>query len=784
MHRTARPDPSAGRRLLVRLVFLALGLVLAVSVARADEAIPGPGGIGRLTADAPAGFVGSATCAGCHAPEAADWRTSQHSGAMSAATPETVKGDFGDVTAGTGPTAARFHRDGDRFLVDIEGPDGKVATFAVSHTFGLYPLQQYTVTFPDGRLQMLPWAWDTRPVSEGGGRWFHLYPDHPPVAGDPLHWTRALQNWNFMCAECHSTAVIKGFDAATSTFHTRFSEISVGCESCHGAGAGHVAWAEAGADPVQALKGFAAAINPRGPVDWTPDPVTGSPAISAPRPDGDVTETCAMCHSRRGAFAEMWHPGRPLTDTHTPVFLTPGLFEADGLMKDEVFNLHSFRQSRMSEKGVTCIDCHEPHSGRLKAEGAQVCSQCHLPEKFATETHTGHTPGPGAPDCIGCHMATRTYMVVDPRHDHSFRIPRPDLSVRYGTPNTCTDCHADKSAAWAADAIERWHGPDRKGFQTWTGAFADARAGEAGARTELQKLAADPAIPGLVRATAVDALTAYPAATSTATLARALSDPDPMVRVAAIRAHADRPLAERWRRIGPALTDPSPAVRQEAADALADQPADALSPEDRARLMAAFAEYEAAQTRDADRAEGRGNLGVFRLKRGDVRGAEAEFRAALARDPDAVQVRINLADLYRGLGREAEADQVLRAGIARDPEAATLHFALGLSLVRQKQMGPALEELARASALAPLDGHMAYVHAIALSSTGQPAAAAAVVAEGLKRLPNNVELLTLALNGALNARDLAESRALVERIQALRPDDPAIGRLSGQLRGR
>ena len=285
-----------------------------------------------------------------------------------------------------------------------------------------------------------------------------------------------------------------------------------------------------------------------------------------------------------------------------------------------------------------------------------------------------------------------------------------------------------------------------------------------------------------MRATAVDALTAYPAATTDATLGRALSDPDPLVRATALRTQAGRPLAERWRRGAPALADPAPLVRLEAAGLLADQPLDGLSATDRERLLSAFAAYEAAQMLDADRVEGRANLGVFRLRRGDPAGAEAEFRAALVRDPDAVQVRVNLADLYRGLGREAEANRVLRDGLALTPEAAVLHYALGLSLVRQKQVPQALAELGRAVALAPQEGHYAYVYAIALRSTGQPEAADRVVAEALKRLPNDVELLSLALNQALNARNIDESRSLVGRLQALRPDDASFSRLSGQLR--
>ena len=37
-------------------------------------------------------------------------------------------------------------------------------------------------------------------------------------------------------------------------------------------------------------------------------------------------------------------------------------------------------------------------------------------------------------------------MIVDERRDHFFRIPRPDESARWGTPNACNSCHGDKTA--------------------------------------------------------------------------------------------------------------------------------------------------------------------------------------------------------------------------------------------------------------------------------------------------------------------------------------------------
>lgn len=741
------------------------------------------GGIGALTPQAPEGYVGSAACAGCHAAEAKAWLASQHSGAMSLPTDATVKGRFDGAEVGQGPASARFFREGTGYRVEIAGSDGKRTVYPIAYTFGLYPLQQYLVAMPDGRVQALPFAYDTRPASEGGQRWFHLYGDDAPLPSDPLFWTGPQQNWNHMCAECHSTALRKGYDAAADRFDTRLSEISVGCESCHGAGAGHLAWAKGPRDRATSHAGFASAAAPRPVVDWTPDPKTGSPAHGVDRPPGDVVETCARCHARRGVSSESWQPGQPLTQTHMPVLLEQGLFESDGQNQDEVFNDHAFKQSLMYKRGVACTDCHDPHTAALKAPGASVCSQCHLPERFAVQSHTGHAPGPGAPDCIGCHMPKRTYMVVDARHDHSFRIPRPDLSAALGTPNACTDCHTQKPAIWAAEAAERWHGPERKGFQSWGPAFHAARLGAAEARAALVALAGNRDVPGLVRATAVGALAQFPARTSDDAVRAALADPDPMVRVAGLRAAAGLPRAERWRRASPLLSDPSAAVRLEAADQLADVPPDEVVEPERSRLLAAFSEYEAAQRLNADRADARANLGTFLLRRGDGAGAEMEFRAGLKLDPTFAPLRVNMADLYRRQKREAEAETVLREGLAMRNDAA-LHHALGLTLVRQKRYDAALVALASARALAPAEARYAYVEAIALQSLGRQSEAQDVARQGLEQSPNDPALIGLVLNAALGAGDVSRARALAERLAGLQPDNPEVARIAARLRAR
>ncbi len=690
-------------------------------------------------------FAGSEVCARCHKAEAAAWRGSQHARSMQEATGKTVLGDFNNAKAQHFSSSARFFQKGGRFLAATEGKDGRQAEFAIKYTFGVAPLQQYLAEFPDGRLQALPYAWDTRPKQEGGQRWFHLYQDENIPPSDPLHWTGPLQNWNYMCAECHSTAVRKNYDAAKDSFHTTFSEVSVGCEACHGPGAKHIRWVQSGRAVEVTHSGFQAA-----------------PARAS------QLEACGRCHSRRGEFSEDWLPGQPLENTHLPVFLTPDLFEDDGQMKDEVFNSSSFQQSKMFAKGVICGDCHDPHSGRLKAAGSEVCSQCHAPQKFAAQSHTGHSAGPNSPDCIACHMPARTYMVTDKRHDHSFRIPRPDLTAKLGVPNTCSGCHADHDALWAAAAIERLHGPERKGFQTYAEAFHAARLDLPESRDLLVRVAQDTTAPAIARATALLQLRERPSAAVDTQVQRGLLAPAPLVRIAALRTLEPLPLEVRWARAKASLSDPVRAVRIEVASLLADMPKDQSEPEISA-LKEAWAEYIAAKQFNADRAEERTNLAGFYARRGNARLAEQEYLAAIKLTPNQIPPRVNLSDLYRATGREAEAENLLRRTVAEQPQAAAAHHALGLTLVRLKRYDEAAASLKRANELEPGQPRFAYVYAVALQSVQRAQEARDVLKRALAPNPSSVEILTLLLQDALATRDLRSAASYGEQLQKLRP---------------
>jgi tetratricopeptide (TPR) repeat protein len=740
----------------------------------------------KSAASAIPSFIGSEACAGCHQAEAALWHSSQHKLAMQHATEQSVLGDFNDASFEYYGVRSRFFRKDGKFLVETDGPDGKLATFEIKYTFGVDPLQQYLIEFPDGRLQALSIAWDSRPKEQGGQRWFHLYPDEEIKHDDPLHWTRLNQNWNFMCAECHSTGLRKNYDAASDRFATRFAEISVGCEACHGQGSEHVSWARAQQswwpfgkkdDPA---KGLMVRFDERQGVLWRHDAKTGEPQRNfTPALIRKEVETCGLCHARRGQFSEDWMPGRWLSDTHVVSPLTRGLYFADGQMSDEVYNYGSFKQSRMFAAGVTCSDCHEPHAAKLRAPGDGVCGQCHSPEKYAAVSHHHHE-APVA--CASCHMPARTYMVLDRRHDHSFRIPRPDLSAKLDIPNACNVCHADKSAQWAAAAIESWHGPDRKGFQKYAQGFHAAWSDQADAEALLSVVVSDRNTPAFARAGALSELASRVSPTNINLARSALSDPDPMVRIGALDMLANVPPGQLWPLVSPLLSDSNRGVRIRAVPLLAPVPTGSQPAADRERFERAAAEFVAAQRFNADRPEARSTLGTFHTQSGRPAEAEAEYKAALRLNPQFAPAAINLADLYRQLGRDGEGESVLHAALAASPRDAGLHHALGLVLTRLKRPEEALAELQRAAELEPERARYAYVYAVALNTAGRGGDAIAVLKESLARHPGDRDTLQALMTFCRDAGDLASALDYAEQLARMMPNDVTLAALINQLR--
>lgn len=775
---------SSGTFFLHPLSLAALGLVLLIIGSM-------PNWHGAVLADPPKAaqgtlhFVGTETCAGCHESAASAWSPSQHAHAMAHVTEETVLGDFDDASFDYFGKRSRFFKKDGKFFVETDGRDGKLDTFEVKYTFGLDPLQQYLVALPDGRIQALPLAWDSRPESEGGQRWFHLYPEEEIDHEDQLHWTKLEQNWNFMCAECHSTGVKKNYDPKTDRFDTTWEEISVGCEACHGKGSAHVAWAKGEGDRDDATKGLVALFDERESVTWHQDPKTGLPERSKPPAAVRVeVETCGRCHALRSQISEDWEPGQPLADTHLVNLISEGVFQADGQMEGEVFNYGSFKQSKMFAAGVTCSDCHEPHSGTLRAKGEAVCLQCHSAE-LATNSHTHHEEVAASkrPDCISCHMPAHSFMVIDERHDHSFRIPRPDLSAALGTSNACNDCHQDKSPEWAAAAIEDWFGPERKGW-SYGAAFHDAGAGKPGAAAQLAAVARDGALPGFVRASALAALPP-PLTEQTFEAAQVgLKDPDPTVRLAALESLSTLPPDQAWPIVSPLLEDPIRSVRIRAGELLTGAPLDALSRRQKEALERAQAEFVAAQKLNADRPESRARLADFYVRQGRLDEAEQEYEAALKLNPAYGTAAVNLADLYRRQGQDEKSVAVLRAAIEAAPEEGALYHALGLTLVRLKQQEKALEALEKAVELSPDRPRFAYVYAVGLNSMGRSQEAVEVLEKTLERHPYDRETLMMLLNFASETGRMDKALTYAEALAEIDPENQDLQTLLQALRAQ
>lgn len=729
-------------------------------------------------------YVGRVACTDCHAEQQAAWAGSHHDLAMQEATEVTVLADFNDAHfTKAGISTDFFRRDG-RFLVRTDGADGKLAEFEIRYTFGVEPLQQYLIELSGGRLQALSIAWDTRPAEQGGQRWFHLYPDQSIDHDDELHWTGAQQNWNYMCAQCHSTNLQRNYDATDRSYATNWSEIDVSCEACHGPGSKHVNWARRGValrDDGTGDNGLVVRLDERRDVVWMIDPSTDKPVRSSAIETGRELETCARCHSRRGQIAADGVPGRTIGDTHRVALLDSALYFPDGQIRDEVFEHGPFLQSRMHQAGVTCSDCHEPHSLKLRAPGDGVCLTCHQAAKYQATEHHHHEPQSTGARCLECHMPGRSFMVVDHRRDHSLRIPRPDLAAAIGVPDACTGCHRDRKPAWAAAKLREWFGSTPVGLQRYAQVLHDGDIGAAGARQRLLKLAQDESQPAIARASALQRLDRIRGPAEVAALGLLLRDIDPLVRRAAASAHQFLPPAVRVGLL-PALDDPVLDVRLAAVPLVAEIPAERLQPAQVAARERAIAEYVTSQRVNAERPESHVNLGLLWAALG--RGAEtlAAFEEALSLDPRFVPAAVNLADWYRVLGQEREAESVLMRALEASPQAAALHHSLGLLFVRTGLAQKALRELQRAADLAPATARYAYVYAVALEGVGRRRDAIRVLSSTLTRAPNERDALWALATWQLADGDRAAAAATAGRLALLEPDDPNVRALIERAR--
>jgi tetratricopeptide (TPR) repeat protein len=714
-------------------------------------------------------FVGRSACIECHKKEDDLWFGSHHDLAMDTATEKTVLGNFEDYEFRHRGKVHRMFRKEGRYYINTEGPSGKFEDFQVTYTFGYTPLQQYLVPFDGGRLQCLPIAWDTE-----RGCWFHLgdtvYGGEIIDSDNWLYWTNQAQNWNGMCADCHSTNLRKNYDPVTRTYSTAWSEIDVSCEACHGPASDHITWASL----------------PEG--SRPPDVNTGLIVRTSNLTNEELLNVCARCHSRRAILGDYEDDNSDLLNYMVPMLISPPLYYTDGQILDEDYEYGSFTQSRMFDKDVMCSDCHDSHSVITKEPDNRLCLQCHRPDIYDTPLHHFHKPDPssgeghlinrGEPEyvegtgaqCVNCHMTGRYYMGIDYRRDHSFRIPRPDLTVSTGAPNACNDCHKDKSTEWSLSYIELWYGERRRPHYGQT--FYAAEKGEETVIPDLILYAENELFPLMVRATAVRYLGQFNTVESNRAVERALTDPASLVRHTAVMSYNPTDAASYEKLMMPLLNDPVRAIRAEAGIRLSELPERQLSTAAGRARKAALAEYTAINEYTSDFPGGSFNLGIMYANAGELDRAAEAYRAALRTDDRFYMAKVNLATVYARQGWYDEAEKLLREVLDDHPELSEINTSLALLLAEQGRYDESRQYFLKAAELMPGQTRIIYNLGLLENTLGHTSEAEKYLIGALGGEPDNFDyiyaLATFYLEHGKKDKALTYARQLARKF----PDDP------------
>ncbi|MBL7850932.1 MAG: tetratricopeptide repeat protein [Cyclobacteriaceae bacterium] len=691
-------------------------------------------------------FAGSASCQSCHTKQFQDWQQSDHFLAMQEAADSTVRGDFNNRTlVADGVTSRFFKRDG-KYFINTQGDDGKNHDYEVRYTFGYFPLQQYLIEFSGGRLQPARASWNSR-----DGRWFHQYAGQKIPPHDWLHWTGNGQNWNTMCATCHSTNLRKNYAFTSDSYQTTWTDINVGCESCHGPGSKHIAY-------VQSPDYSQGARLPNSALYYSRD--------TLPR---QQLNTCAPCHARKADISAELLRTDELLDDLIPQVISTEFYHADGQIRDEDYEYGSFAQSKMYHLGIRCSNCHQPHSGKLVKTGNDLCMSCHVP-KYNTKEHTFHALNTEASQCVSCHMTTQTYMGNDVRRDHSFRIPRPDQSVSFGTPNACNGCHTNQSASWAAKAVVDWYGPKRAyhfSDDLVPGSQLDEKSG-----AHLARLLADRSQPAITRATAATYLGRLPAPESLAALQAALTDKQAIVRYYTLRALQSFPPDAWMQAAAPCLNDGVRAVRIAAADLFHQLPKDRIPSAWLAYYQKADAENRQYLSYQTDFAVGNVMLADYELQGGDHAGAIAHYVRGLQKDSLMNYARFNLASAYNALGKNDEALKTLKEAVAVDPKNDRAYYNLGLLCYEMQDEKAAEENFRRALRLNSRFPGLYYNYGLLLQQRGDSKEAERILLRGydLEPFANNLNYALAVLYLQQRQPEKAMRHAAVLRRQD--PNNP------------
>lgn len=698
-------------------------------------------------------FLGDKVCAECHKQEVDNWKGSHHDKAMQIANDSTILGDFKNKKFTSQGITSHFYKKDDAYFVNTEGPEGDYVDYKILYTFGITPLQQYIVKFPNGHYQCLRTAWDTKK-----NKWFDLYPDFKVVHSEWLHWSRGGLNWNNMCSDCHSTNVRKNYDQETHSYNTKYAIINVNCEACHGAGKNHVEQAKRLGEDYKSSNNF-----------W----------MTSKTSPKELVDQCARCHMRREQISGQFNFEGSMLDHYWPQLIATNTYYPDGQILDEDYVYGSFVQSKMYSNNVTCTNCHDPHSLKLKFEGNNLCTQCHVPSTYNTPSHHFHSENSEGAQCINCHMDGKIYMGNDYRRDHSFRIPRPDLSIKFNTPNACIRCHTDKDNEWAWEHFKKNYGePDYKHFSEL---LAPGLTGADDGFHSLLTLAKDTIYPEIARASAVRGMSDYLYEESIADMLSFLDDDSPLVRGATIDVLSELTTTDYVKYFIPLLKDKKRSVRVKAFHAMASLDEIQIPEAYKEAYKKVKVEYNIHLNVISDFSGGRAKKGDYYLKKGNVINAIKSYESALVIDHINNMIRSNLANLYYKNGEFEKAEEAFKTIINQEPEYAQTYYSYALLLGEQNRTEEAINQMQLAIRYMPENVRFYYNLSLLYDKINVFNKAEAAALEGLKLEPQNESLLYVLAYIYQKNHQIDKAKNVVSRLIELYPNNSQYVNFYNQL---
>lgn len=651
-------------------------------------------------------------CAECHTSAHSDWLKSHHAIANRLIDPEKDAEAFlMQTVTDEGGVTYDLKAEGDSFVISQQEvpdtmPEGHDAPIA--GVIGETPLVQYLVPTGKGRLQTQALTWDPH-----NKEWFNVFEDENRRPTEWGHWSQQGMNWNTNCAFCHMTHFEKNYSMETDEYKSTWLLQTVSCVQCHSGMKEHV----------EAAK-------------------EGNYVAATTQADLQLSmQNCATCHARREEITQNgFHAGEKFFD-HYRLTLpdAPGAYFADGQALEEDYVYASFMMSRMGHKGVTCMDCHNPHSGEpiLDVPSNALCMRCHgtgLNESILIDPikHSRHAPGSTGNQCISCHMPERTYMVRDPRRDHGFTSPDPRLTIDHGVPNTCNTCHDDQTPEWALKHVDEWYGDTdrRKHVQKRAKALTDAHAGSPEALKQIEALYQEEE--NVYWKTTWMRLMA-PNVQDQHVFAFAqegLKHESPMLREASLTAMTQR--QDQLATVQAALNDESRLVRNRAAEALLPQ----FNPD-----QLAFQEWQEYAEMNADRPGGALRRAELALVQGDFSLAKKLVRQAVSFDKENPYLYYDAAILLSRAGDINGALNLLRDARAIDNSIGLLAYSQGLLLAEQGDYNGAQNAFVEAVGLDPDQARWWYNLAMIYAYLGDPQKAMGCISRAIELEPANTDFL-------------------------------------------